>query len=92
MFILFCLNIVLRPVNLATEAVIILKPKEHHYERSTLIFDIQVEQVDFHLDTKQISDMLDFVKFQSYTTIYGMSILIELFILYLFERTMSRIS
>jgi hypothetical protein len=53
--------------------MIILKPKEHNYERSTFIFDIQVEQIDFHLDTKQISDMLDFIKFQSYTTIYGMS-------------------
>ena len=65
------IELVLRPVNLFTEVLITLKPKEHHYERSTLIFDIQIPQIDFHLDTKQISDLLDFVKFQNYTTIHG---------------------
>ncbi len=65
------LSIVLRPVNLVTEIVAILKPKEHNYERSALSFSIQIDQMDFHIDSKQISDILDFIKFQHYTTIYG---------------------
>ncbi len=35
------------------------------------MFDLNVTQLDFHLDSKQISDMLDFIKFQNYTTMHG---------------------
>jgi len=72
------MNIVLLPINLVTESVITLKPKEHQYERSRLIFDIEIKQMDFHIDSKQISDVLDFVKFQKYTTIYGIIIFNDL--------------
>lgn len=36
-----------------------------------MIVDIQIEQIDFNVDPKQISDVLDFIKFQSYTIVYG---------------------
>ncbi|CAF4689471.1 unnamed protein product [Rotaria sp. Silwood1] len=61
---------VLRPLNLITEIWITLKPKQHHYERSTLIFNIQIPKMNFHVDAEQISDILDFVKFQNYTKSY----------------------
>lgn len=54
--------------------MITLRPKEHHYERSTLLFDIQLEEVHLHIDPQQISDILDFLKLQNYTTIYGSSL------------------
>lgn len=69
----YSLFVVLRPVNLQTEILITLKPKEHHYERSTLLFDIQIPQLNFHFNTKQISDILDFIKFQNLTKIHGMT-------------------
>lgn len=90
---IFICTLVLRPVNLRTEFFITLKPKEHQYERSTLLLDIQVSQVDFHADMKQLSDVLDFIKFQKYTTIHG--ILHEIFdnlVDFSEQRSMSRIS
>ncbi|CAF3524936.1 unnamed protein product [Rotaria sp. Silwood1] len=73
---------ILRPLNLITEIWITLKPKQHHYERSTLIFNIQIPKMNFHVDAEQISDILDFVKFQNYTKSYGIVIIIiYLFIL-----------
>jgi hypothetical protein len=80
------LSIVLRPVNLVTETVVILIPKEHYYQRSRLVFNMQIEQLDFYVDSKQVSDILDFIKFQSYTITYGILIvndLFEIFILFL---------
>lgn len=65
--------IVLRPINLISESVIILKPKEHYYERSRIIFDCQIEEINIHIDSKQISDMLNFIKYQNYTIIRGNS-------------------
>jgi hypothetical protein len=58
-------------VNLITEAVVTLKPKEHHYERSQIIFNVEIPHMELHVDSEQISDVLDFVKFQHYTTVYG---------------------
>ena len=75
---MFSPRIVLLPVNLITDSVITLKPKEHHYERSTLIFNIHLSRINLHVDTEQISDILDFIKFQNYTTIYGKLIINKL--------------
>lgn len=69
----FCVfnDVVLHPVNLFTESLVTLKPKEHQYERSTISVDIDIPQMDLHVDAEQISDVLDFFKHQNYTTIYG---------------------
>ncbi|CAF0873895.1 unnamed protein product [Rotaria sordida] len=61
---------VIRPSNLLSESLIILKPKQHHYERSTLIFNINIPKMNFHLDSEQISDILDFIKVQDYMKTY----------------------
>jgi hypothetical protein len=34
-------------------------------------FNIQIPQINLHIDSEQISDVLDFIKFQNYTTVYG---------------------
>jgi hypothetical protein len=86
--------IVIRSINLVTESVITLKPKEHHYERSRLLFDIRIPTINLYIDSEQISDILDFIKFQNYTTIYGIKI-IKLYFQHLYyfrKRSMSWIS
>lgn len=65
--------VVIRPVNLANESIITLRPKENYYERSTLIFDIQIDYLAMYFDTKQFSDALDFIKNQHYTTVFGIT-------------------
>ncbi len=83
--------IVIRSINLVTESLITLKPKEHHYERSRLLFDIRIPTINFYIDSEQISDILDFIKFQNYTTIYGIKI-IKLYFQHLYyfrKRSMS---
>ncbi|CAF3112482.1 unnamed protein product [Rotaria socialis] len=61
---------ILRPSNIMTESLVTLKPKQHHYERSKLTFSIQIPKLNFYINSEQISDILDFIKFQNYTTIY----------------------
>ncbi|CAF1623632.1 unnamed protein product [Rotaria magnacalcarata] len=61
---------ILRPSNIMTESLVTLKPKQHHYERSKLTFSIQIPKLNFYINSEQISDILDFIKFQNYTIIY----------------------
>ena len=82
LFFCFVLTIeVLYPTNIRSESLITLRPKEHHYERSTLLFDIQLDEVQLHIDPQQVSDILDFLKLQNYTTIFGL-----LFVIFLVSR------
>ena len=58
-------------MNLVTECVVVLKPKESYYERSRMYCDIHVEQVAIFINSEQISDILAFIKVQKYTTFFG---------------------
>ncbi len=51
--------------------VIIITPAEHNFDRSTFNIKSQIEQISLDIDSKQFSDLLDFGKFQNYSTLYG---------------------
>ena len=61
-FFFVSLSSVLLAVNLLVETLIILRPKEHKDERNTLTDEIDIEQINFHADSKEISEMFDFVQ------------------------------
>lgn len=58
-------------MDIITECVVVLKPKESYYERTRMYCDIQVEKINIFIDSEQISDVLAFVKVQNYTTFFG---------------------
>jgi hypothetical protein len=61
---------ILRPVNLLAETLITLRPrKEHKHDRNPLTYEIDIEQIHFHVDSKEISDLLHFIQFQDDTTL-----------------------
>jgi len=51
--------------------IIIITPAEHNFDRSTFNIKAQLEQMTLDIDSKQFSDLLDFGKFQNYSTLYG---------------------
>jgi hypothetical protein len=54
------------------------QPGEYNFERPAYDIDIQIEQLNLNIDPKQFSDLLDFIKFQNYTKLYGRIILNKL--------------
>ncbi|CAF1109897.1 unnamed protein product [Adineta ricciae] len=64
------MNYILRPMDIITECVVVLKPKESYYERTRMYCDIQVEKINIFVNSEQISDILAFIKVQNYTTFF----------------------
>ena len=58
-------------MDIITECVVVLKPKESYYERTRMYCDIQVEKINIFVNSEQISDILAFIKVQNYTTFFG---------------------
>ncbi len=48
-----------------------ITPGEHHFDRSIFNINVLLEELTLNIDSKQFSDLLDFAKFQNYTTLYG---------------------
>ncbi len=48
-----------------------LKFVEQNFERPIIKGKCRFEQMSFQIDPKQLSDLLDFVKFQNYNLFYG---------------------
>lgn len=67
----FSFVIVLYPVNLNAEITVLITPGEHNFDRSTFDINVLVKQLALNIDSKQFSDLLDFAKFQNYSTLYG---------------------
>ncbi len=67
--------IVLHPVNLDVNLMVKITPGEHNFDRSAFDIDILIKQLTLNIDSKQFSDVLDFAKFQNYSTLYGSLIL-----------------
>lgn len=63
--------IVLYPVDLNADIVVKITPGKHNFERSTFDVHMLVQQLTLNIDSKQFSDLLDFAKFQNYSTLYG---------------------
>jgi hypothetical protein len=49
----------------------ILQPGEYNFERPAYDIDIKIEELNLNIDPKQFSDLLDFIKFQNYSKLYG---------------------
>ncbi len=64
--------IVLYPVNLIIDLTITLQPGEFNFERPSYDVDILIKELNLNIDPKQFSDLLDFIKFQNYSKLYGM--------------------
>jgi hypothetical protein len=94
--VVFFLLVVLYPVNLDLNLIVKITPGEHNFDRSTFNIDALIEQLTLNIDSKQFSDLLDFAKFQNYSTLYGtlIHLSIHLFIYYFYFvlRAMSWIS
>lgn len=77
--------IVLFPVNLKFDMEMIVKFCEENFERALIKLYFIIDQMNFKIDPKQLSDLLDFIKFQNYSIFYGYNYFISLFSLnYLF--------
>jgi hypothetical protein len=48
-----------------------MKFAEHNFEKASFKVNFKIEQMTFEIDPKQLSDLLDFVKFQNYSVFYG---------------------
>ncbi len=64
-------HIVLYPVNLKYELEMAMKFADRNFERPTFKVNCKIERMSFKIDPKQLSDLLDFVKFQNYSVFYG---------------------
>ncbi|CAF3597071.1 unnamed protein product [Rotaria socialis] len=67
---LILLKIVLHPTNLNLELSVAIKFAEQNFERPTFKIKYKIAQMSFEIDPKQLSDLLDFVKFQNYSVFY----------------------
>jgi len=56
---------------------------EQNFERPSFKIIYKIDQMTFKINPKQLSDLLDFVKFQNYSVFYGINIL-SLFHFYYF--------
>ncbi len=59
-------------MNLTIDLMIALQPGEYNFERPAYDIDIQIKELNLNIDPKQFSDLLDFIKFQNYSKLYGM--------------------
>lgn len=66
------LILVLHPINLKIDLTITLQASEYNFERPAYDVDIQIKELNLNIDPKQFSDLLDFIKFQNYSILYGM--------------------
>ncbi|CAF3445520.1 unnamed protein product [Rotaria socialis] len=64
------MNYVLHPTNLNLELSVAIKFAEQNFERPTFKIKYKIAQMSFEIDPKQLSDLLDFVKFQNYSVFY----------------------
>ncbi|CAF0799712.1 unnamed protein product [Adineta steineri] len=64
------MNYVFHPVNLKFVLEMMMKFAEHNFEKPTIKVDFTIERMNFEIDPKQLSDLLDFVKFQNYSVFY----------------------
>lgn len=87
-----CLNIVLHPTNIHLHLQLILKFAERNFERPILKAIYHIEHINFQIDPKQLSDLLDFVKFQNYSVFYGTLLFAVLTNSFAFNRSLSRVS
>ncbi|CAF3328653.1 unnamed protein product [Rotaria socialis] len=62
--------LVLYPTNMDVNMIIIITDGEHNFDRSTFNIDIKIRQLALNIDSTQFSDLLDFAKFQNYSTLY----------------------
>lgn len=69
---LLSLPLVLYPINLKISFTMTLQPSEFNFERPAYDVDILIEEMDLNIDPRQLSDLLDFIKFQNYSILYGM--------------------
>ena len=58
-------------MKLLIDYTMILQPGEFNFQRPAYDVDIQIEQMNLNIDPKQFSDLLDFIKFQNYSILYG---------------------
>ena len=58
-------------MNLTFELDMMMKFAEHNFEKASFKVNYKIEQMSFEIDPKQLSDVLDFVKFQNYSVFYG---------------------
>ncbi|CAM4960819.1 unnamed protein product, partial [Rotaria socialis] len=66
----FDMNYILYPTNMDVNMIIIITDGEHNFDRSTFNIDIKIRQLALNIDSTQFSDLLDFAKFQNYSTLY----------------------
>ena len=64
-------KIVLHPTNINLHLQLILKFAERNFERPIMKGIYEIEHINFQIDPKQLSDLLDFIKFQNYSVFYG---------------------
>ena len=58
-------------MDLALDLTITLQPGEFNFERPAYDINIRIEELHLNIDPKQFSDLLDFIKFQNYSILYG---------------------
>lgn len=61
-------------MKLLIDYTMILQLGEFNFQRPAYDVDIQIEQMNLHIDPKQFSDLLDFIKFHNYSVLYGRTI------------------
>lgn len=64
-------QIVLHPTNVNLHLQLALKFAERNFERPIIKGISHIEHMNFQIDPKQLSDLLDFVKFHNYSVFYG---------------------
>ena len=73
--------LVFHPTNLKFQLEMSMKFAEQNFEKPIVKIDFRIEEMNFEIDPKQFSDLLDFVKFQNYSVFYGIFNLLLQFIL-----------
>lgn len=58
-------------MNLSIDLTMTFQPGEYNFERPAYDFDIRIDSLHLTIDPKQFSDLLDFIKFQNYSKVYG---------------------
>ncbi|UJR12321.1 hypothetical protein I4U23_016498 [Adineta vaga] len=64
------MNYILHPENFQMNFQVRINPNEHSYQRSSYDAEILSQQLTMYIDSQQFSDLLDFIKFQNYSTLY----------------------
>ena len=88
------IELVLHPVNLNLRLELALKFAERNFQRPIIKGIYHLEHIAIRMDPKQLSDLIDFVKFQNYSAFYGLIdfIIGSLQFFVLLNRSLSRIS